>query len=61
MPCRVPLDKSEGAVKDKILLGGALSTAFLPEKVEDQGSGNLTLNHLGGNLPKIVPPTIDSA
>jgi len=42
---RVPLDKSEGSVKDKDFLGGAMSTAFLPERVEDQDSENLTPNH----------------
>jgi len=29
----------------------------LPEEVEDQDSGNLTLNHISVEL---VPPTIDS-
>jgi hypothetical protein len=40
-----------------------LGTAFLPEKVEDQGSGNLTLNHSAVAISgmKIVPPTIDTA
>jgi hypothetical protein len=36
---RVPLDKSEGSVKGTLVLGGAMSTAALPEKVEDQGPG----------------------
>jgi hypothetical protein len=35
----VSLDKSEGFVKGTLLLGGAMSTAALPEKVEDQGPG----------------------
>jgi hypothetical protein len=35
---------------------------FFAREVEDQDSGNLTLITCGGNLlPKIVPPTIDSA
>jgi hypothetical protein len=41
----VPLDKNEGGVKDEDLLGGAMSTAFFAREVEDQDSGNLTLNH----------------
>jgi hypothetical protein len=36
MERQVPFDKSEGVVKGTILLGGAMSTAVLPEKVEDQ-------------------------
>ncbi len=44
--CRVPLDKREGSVKGKVILCGAGAPLRLPEKVEDQGSGNLTLNHL---------------
>jgi hypothetical protein len=56
----VPLDKSEGCVKSKLLLAVFLSPLVWPEKeVEDQGSGNLTLNHVFGGL--VVPPTIDSA
>jgi hypothetical protein len=39
----VPLDKSEGGVKDKTIPVGVFGTAFLPERVEDQDSGNLTL------------------
>ena len=35
----VPLDKSEGSVKGTLLLSGVMSTAALPEKVEDQGPG----------------------
>jgi hypothetical protein len=42
----VPLDKREGSVKGKVVLYGAGAPLRLPEKVEDQGSGNLTLNHL---------------
>jgi hypothetical protein len=53
----VPLDKSEGVVKGTLLLCGAMSTAVLPEKVEDQGSG-ISLNH---SAVELVPPTIDSA
>jgi hypothetical protein len=41
---RVPLDKSEGAVKDKDLPSVFLTVCFARE-VEDQDSGNLTLNH----------------
>ena len=41
----VPLDKSEGSVKDELLLSVFLAPLFSPEKVEDQDSGNLTLNH----------------
>src|ERR1700694_16543 len=55
---RVALDKREGSVKDKVILCSAGAPLALPEKVEDQGSGNLTLNHFRW---KIVPPTIDSA
>jgi hypothetical protein len=40
----VPLDKSEGFVKSTLLPSGFV-TAFSPERVEDQDSGNLTLNH----------------
>ena len=46
----VPLDKSEGAVKGIVLLGGASSTAVSPEEVEDQDSGNLTGNHCAVDL-----------
>jgi hypothetical protein len=42
----VALDKREGSVKGKVILCGAGAPLRLPEKVEDQGSGNLTLNHL---------------
>ena len=42
---RVALDKREGSVKGKIVLCSAGAPLRLPEKVEDQGSGNLTLNH----------------
>jgi hypothetical protein len=41
----VPLDKSEGGVKDKSILSVFLAPLFLPERFEDQDSGNLTLNH----------------
>jgi hypothetical protein len=53
----VPLDKSEGVVKGILFLCGAMSTAVLPEKVEDQGSGKFSLNH---SAVELVPPTIDS-
>src|SRR6266478_8450086 len=43
---RVALDKREGSVKGKVVLCSAGAPLRLPEKVEDQGSGNLTLNHL---------------
>jgi len=36
----------EGSVKGKVILCSAGAPLRLPEKVEDQGSGNLTLNHL---------------
>ena len=60
---RVPLDKSEVAVKSKSCPGRCASTAWFAREVEDQDSGNLTLNHpsVVDLLPKIVPPTIDSA
>jgi hypothetical protein len=41
----VALDKREGSVKGKLILCSAGAPLALPEKVEDQGSGNLTLNH----------------
>jgi hypothetical protein len=41
----VALDKSEGGVKDKTILPVFLAPFFARE-VEDQDSGNLTLNHL---------------
>jgi len=53
----VPLDKSEGVVKDKLVLGGARAPLSSPEKVEDQDSGNLTSESSCGG---VVPPTIDS-
>jgi len=56
-PSWVPLDKSEGGVKDKNILTGVFGTASFAREVEDQDSGNLTLNHLRQN---VVPPTIDS-
>jgi hypothetical protein len=56
---RVPLDKSEGSVKDKDILCRAEAPLSLPERFEDQDSGNLTLNHFSAEL--VVPPTIDSA
>jgi len=40
----VPLDKREGSVKTKVSCA-APGTAFFAREVEDQGSGNLTLNH----------------
>jgi hypothetical protein len=39
----VALDKSEGAVKDKSI-PAVLSHTFFTREVEDQDSGNLTLN-----------------
>jgi hypothetical protein len=53
----VPLDKNEGGVKDKDFLGGAMSTAFLAREVEDQDSGNLTLNHSAAE-PSFHQPSI---
>jgi hypothetical protein len=53
----VALDKSEGSVKDKDFLRGAMSTAFLPEGLRTKTleiSREITLRR------NIVPPTIDS-
>jgi hypothetical protein len=53
----VPLDKSEGSVKGKDFLRGAMSTAFLPEGLRTKTleiSREITLRR------NIVPPTIDS-
>jgi len=50
------LDKSEGAVKDKDILGSA-EHRFARE-VEDQGSGNLTLNHFSGGTKSFHHPSI---
>ena len=44
-PQWVPLDKSEGGVKDKNILAGVFGTRFFAREFEDQDSGNLTLNH----------------
>jgi hypothetical protein len=55
----VPLDKSEGSVKDKDILSVFFAPFALPERFEDQDSGNLTLNHFSAEL--VVPPTIDTA
>jgi hypothetical protein len=41
---RVPLDKNEGGVNGIVVLGSAETPLFARE-VEDQDSGNLTLNH----------------
>jgi hypothetical protein len=41
----VPLDKSEGAVKGKDILGSAGAPLALPERVEDQDSGTSRCNH----------------
>jgi hypothetical protein len=51
------------SIRVKALSRAKLSCAvpehrFFAREVEDQGSGNLTLNHFRW---KIVPPTIDSA
>ena len=47
------------------MLGGAEAppVSSYQRRVEDQGSGNLTLNHpsVVDLLAKIVPPTIDTA
>jgi len=48
---RVPLDKSEGFFKGTFLLSGAMSTADLPEKVEDQGPGISRVNRERRLLP----------
>jgi len=61
---RLPLDKNEGAVKDKDILSSA-GHRFFAREAEDRDSGNenLTLNHppVEARSKKIVPPTIDSA
>src|ERR1700722_10482741 len=44
---RVPLDKSEGSVKDKPL-PRRFSTVVFTREVEDQGSGNLTRQSFPG-------------
>jgi hypothetical protein len=54
----VPIDKSEGSVKGIVSPGRRVSAAWFAREVEDQSSGNLTLNHFSVEL---VPPTIDSA
>jgi hypothetical protein len=54
----VALDKSEGSVKDIVVLCSAWGTAGFAREVEDQDSGNLTLNHSA--VEPFVPPTIDS-
>ena len=41
---RVPFDKSEGSVKDEVILCGAQAPLGLP-KVEGPDAGNSTLNH----------------
>jgi len=46
----VALGKSEGTVKDKRILSVFLAPLFLPERFEDQDSGNLTLNHPPGEM-----------
>lgn len=52
--CRVTLDKSKGAVKDKNILGGTGAPLALPEReVEDQDSGISRLNHPRGVLNRI--------
>ena len=53
-----PVDKREGSVKDKLVLCSAGAPLALPEKVEDQGSGNLTQSPAGGrsfHQPSIRP------
>jgi hypothetical protein len=56
---RVALDKSEGVVKDTRMQSGVGASQRVPEKVEDQDSGNLTLNHSAVDLsfhqPSIRP------
>ena len=47
---RVALDKSEGVVEDTRLQSGVGASQRVPEKVEDQDSGNLTLNHSAVDL-----------
>jgi hypothetical protein len=53
----VPLDKSEGSVKGKVLLGGAGAPFFC-----QRGLRTKTLEHRAAITFrwKIVPPTIDS-
>jgi hypothetical protein len=45
---RVPLDKSEGSVKDIVILGGASAPLGLPERLRTKTLENLTLNHFSG-------------
>jgi hypothetical protein len=52
----VALDKNEGGVKHKRIPPVFLAPFVLPERFEDQDSGNLTLNHLRW---KIVPKSLD--
>jgi len=56
---RLALDKSEGVVKDTRMQSGVGASQRVPEKVEDQDSGNLTLNHSAVDLsfhqPSIRP------
>ena len=56
---RVPLDKSEGVVKAQLFGAVLRAPLWLPEMVEDQDSGNLTVNHF--SVKPIVSPTIDTA
>lgn len=53
----VALDKSEGSVKGIVALGGAVSTACVPERLRTK-TPEISLNH---SAVDIVPPTIDSA
>jgi len=47
----VPLDKSEGPVKDKLSLSMRAASECWPEKVEDKDSGKASvLNHLFGGM-----------
>jgi hypothetical protein len=58
----VPLDKSEGAVKDKLLLSVFFAPLFSPERLRTK---TLEISRQSPAvvilLRKTVPPTIDSA
>jgi hypothetical protein len=53
VPQRVALDKSEGGVKDKVILGGAMSTAFLPERLRTKTLQKLRYFALSQLLPEL--------
>jgi hypothetical protein len=51
---RMALDKSEGVVKHRDFPCGVLHRQRQPDKVEDQGSGYLTLNHFTTELRSTI-------